>query len=274
MRRQEMPSKAPAVRNTPSARAMWKGSISFGLVMIPVRVSKATGSDEPSFHLIHRADGGAVRYVKKCAVCGDELQMDQLGRAVEAAGGLIPLTDDEEERLAPRDQPGRVAEVTQFFPADDVDPMLYQSWYYLDPQAGGEKAYALLLNAMESANLVALTRIKFNSRSPERLAVITIRSHMLVLATLMWPEEVRPRSDVQMPEVTRQEQQLASRLVGSMKRAFKPKEHTSERAQLARDIATAKSGQAVQNKPQTPRDAAADLNAALQASLDAMRSKK
>lgn len=260
-------------------RSMYKGAISFGLVMIPMRLFAAIGADEPSFHQIHRDDGGRIRYRRVCETCGSEVGYHDIARGVDLGDGtLVPLTDDDETSLAERDTtPDRVIEVLGFIGVNEVDPMLQASHYYVEPQAAGERAYALLREALGTRK-AALGKIKLTSASKTRLAVIRPHGRLLLLTTLLYADEVREATfgflEGAEPAVSAGEKKMARQLVTAMKLSFDPAAHPDQ--VRAAKVALVAAKAAEQQRPSTPvavpsRGGEQSLADALAASVKAAR---
>src|ERR1700712_3269009 len=197
-------------------RAIWKGAVSFGLVNVPVRLFAATQEHDIRFHQVHRADGGRIRMKRICSVDGEEVSYDQLAKGYEAEDGrLVVLTDEDFESLPL--VTGHEIDVVEFVPSEQVDPIMYGRSYYLEPDARAAKPYALLREALETTDRVAVVKVAL--RQKETLAVLRVRDKAIVLQTMLWPDEVREASfDILDNEVELrpQELQMAASLVDSM----------------------------------------------------------
>jgi DNA end-binding protein Ku len=203
-------------------RSMWKGGISFGLVMIPVRLYAATEQKDISFRQVHRADSGRIKFRRVCSVCDEEVPYEDIAKGYELATGEIVLIDDDD--LADLPLPTTKAiEVLQFAPAEQLDPILFNRSYYVEPEAAGARAYVLLRDALEQSGRVAVAQVALRQR--ESLATLRSREGVLVLETLLWPDEVRPavfpflEQDI---EVRPQELTMAASLIDSMTADFDP----------------------------------------------------
>jgi DNA end-binding protein Ku len=203
-------------------RSMWKGGISFGLVMIPVRLYAATEQKDISFRQVHRADSGRIKFRRVCSVCDEEVPYEDIAKGYELATGEIVVIDDDD--LADLPLPTTKAiEVLQFAPAEQLDPILFNRSYYVEPEAAGARAYVLLRDALEQSGRVAVAQVALRQR--ESLATLRSRDGVLVLETLLWPDEVRPAAFAfleQDIEVRPQELTMASSLIDSMTADFDP----------------------------------------------------
>ena len=197
-------------------RAMWKGAVSFGLVNVPVRMYTATSSHDVSFHQVHRADGGRIRYKRTCDACGEEVGYDEIAKGYEAPDGQLVILTDEDLADLPVTA-SREIEVERFVPAEQIDPMLLEKCYYLEPDKMGLKPYALLREALRAADKMALVHVAIRQRST--MAVLRVRDDVIVLQTMLWPDEIRrPDFDTlgDASELRPQELAMASSLVDSM----------------------------------------------------------
>jgi DNA end-binding protein Ku len=170
-------------------RMVWRGTISFGLVTIPVRLYLATESKNIPSHQIHVSDGGRVQYKRVCSIDGAEVPYEEVGRGYESATGeLVMLNDDDLAMLA--NKASRSIEVISFLPVQAVDPIYLNRSYYVEPEPQGVKAYRLLRDAMRKMGRVAVAKVTLRDR--EIVAVLREHADVLVLATMLWLDEVRP----------------------------------------------------------------------------------
>jgi DNA end-binding protein Ku len=206
-------------------RSMWKGGISFGLVMIPVRLYAATEQKDIAFRQVHRADGGRIRFRRFCSVCGEEVPYEGVVKGYELSTGEMVILDDEDLADLPLPTTKSI-EVLHFAPAEQLDPILFNRSYYVEPEAAGARAYVLLRDALEQSGRIAIAQVALRQR--ESLATLRSRDGVLVLETLLWPDEVRvadfPFLDQDI-EVRPQELTMASSLIDSMTSDFDPDAH-------------------------------------------------
>jgi DNA end-binding protein Ku len=254
-------------------RAIWKGAVSFGLVNVPVRLFAATQEHDIRFHQVHRADGGRIRMKRTCSVCGEEVSYDQLAKGYEAEDGrLVILTDEDFEQLPL--VTGHEIDVVEFVPSEQVDPMMFGRSYYLEPDARALKPYALLREALNDTERMAVVKVALRQR--ESLAVLRVRDKVIVLQTLLWPDEIRNAdfdvldTDV---ELRPQELRMAASLVESMAADFEPEQFTDDYQKALGDLVEAKLAGA-EPAPAAAEDVSGggrdvvDLLSALQASVD------
>jgi DNA end-binding protein Ku len=221
-------------------RAIWKGAVSFGLVNVPVRVYGATQEHDIRFHQVHRADGGRIRMRRICTVCGEEVPYDQLAKGYESPDGRsVVLTDDDFADLPL--STGREIDVLEFVPTEQVDAILFDRTYYLEPEARATKPYVLLREALEATDRMAVVKVALRQR--ETLAVLRVREKVIVLQTLLWPDEVRAADfdvldgDV---ELRPQELAMAQSLVESLSADFEPAQYTDQYARAVAELVEAR----------------------------------
>jgi len=221
-------------------RAIWKGAVSFGLVNVPVRVFGATQEHDIRFHQVHRVDGGRIRMTRVCTVCGEEVAYDQLAKGHESVDGrAVVLTDDDFAGLPL--STSREIDVLEFVPTDQVDPVLFDRTYFLDPEARATKPYLLLREALEATDRMAVVKVALRQR--ETLAVLRVRDRVIVMQTLLWPDEVRAAEfDVRDAEVDVRPQELAmaESLVESLSADFSPDQYEDRYAKAIASLVEAK----------------------------------
>ena len=253
-------------------RAIWKGAVSFGLVSIGVKLFSATEEKDIRFHQVHRSDGGRIKYKRTCSVCGEEVSYDDIAKGYDLGGGeMVILTDDDFAELPLSSS--RSIDVLQFVPAEQVDPILYNKAYYLEPDNVGTKPYVLLRDALVDAERVAIVKVALRQR--EQLATLRVREGVLVLNTMLWPDEIRAAKFGFLDEdvtVRRQELDMATSLIHSMAGDFDPDEYTDDyRAALQQVIDKKVGGKEIVAPPEpeeAPAGGAIDLLAALRASVE------
>ncbi|MEV0335383.1 Ku protein [Nocardia sp. NPDC050717] len=258
-------------------RSIWKGSIAFGLVNVPVKVYTATEDHDIRFHQVHAKDGGRIKYDRVCQVCGKSIQYSDIDKAyVSPDGDQVVLTDADFAKLPAAEK--HEIPVLEFVPSDQIDPVLFDKSYYLEPDSSTPKAYQLLAATLERIDKTAL--VHFTLRQKTRLAALRVREGVLVLQTLLWPDEVRavdfPALD-DAPAPRPQELKMAETLVESMSGDFDPSEYTDEyqiELQKVLDEAIASGTGKVESAEaaepaETPDAEVVDLVAALQRSLEA-----
>jgi DNA end-binding protein Ku len=220
-------------------RSIWKGAVSFGLVSVPVKVYSATENHDLPLHQVHAADGGRIRYQRRCEVCGEVVDYGDIDKAYDDGGQTVVLTDDDIKSL-PAERNHEI-EVVEFVPADQVDILRLDKSYYLEPEAKTIKQYTLLRQALEDSDRTAIVR--FALRQKTRLAALRVRGDVLLLQTLLWDDEVRsPTFDVleQTPRITQKERDMAAQLVDSLAGDFDSAAFTDDYQEQLRTLVEAK----------------------------------
>lgn len=257
-------------------RAIWKGAVSFGLVSISVKLYAATEEKNIRFHQVHREDGGRIRYQRVCSVCGEQVSYDDIAKGYDLGGGeMVVLTDDDFEDLPL--STSRAIDVLEFVPAEQIDPILFNKAYYLEPEGTATKPYVLLRDALADSERVAIVKVALRQR--EQLATLRVRDGVMVLNTMLWPDEVREpdfgfldeKVEVRGPELA-----MANSLIDSMTGDFQPDAYTDEYREALQQVIDAKvTGQEVVAAPAEEEAApAVDLMAALRASVERARAAR
>ena len=255
----------------PAMRAIWKGAISFGLVSVPVKLYAATSSHDVTFRQVHAEDGGRVRYKRVCEVDGEEVAYADIAKGYETDDGrMVILTDDDLAELPVSSS--REISVEKFVPAEQVDPLWFEKSYYLEPDKAGTKAYALLREALVDTDRVALVTVSLRQRMT--LAVLRVRDGVIVMQTMLWPDEVRePDFSVEPAEEAKdQEKKMASLLVETLAGDFDASEYTDDYEVALEALVSAKleGGEVTDVAAPAEKDGGevVDLLAALQRSVD------
>lgn len=255
---------------------MWRGAISFGLVTIAVKLYAATEEHDFRFHQVHRADGGRIRYKRVCSACGEEVDYAEIDRGYELEDGrLVTLTKEDFDSLPITTD--RAIDVVEFVSAEQIDPIYFQKSYYLEPDKAAVRPYVLLRTALEQADRLAVVKITLRQR--ETLAMLRAREDVLVLHTMMWPDEIRvPEFPFlhEDTEVRRQELQMAGSLVESMSGDFHPEEFGDDYRVALQELIEAKAeGAAPPARGEQEQHAeVVDLMTALQRSVEAAGGKR
>ncbi len=254
-------------------RSIWKGSVAFGLVNVPVKLYSATEEKDIRFHQVHAQDGGRIRYKRVCDLDGEEVPYADIAKAYESDDGRTVMLTDEDFGQLPAGS-SREIEVVSFVPADQVDPVLFDKTYYLEPASTSTKAYVLLRQTLEQTDRIAI--VNFALRQKTRLAALRVRDDVLVIQTLLWPDEVRAAEFPSLDEsvsIKPAELKMASMLVDSFADDFHPEDYTDEYREELRQLIDAKleGGEAFETpgKAEEGEDAeVVDLLAALQRSVE------
>ncbi|MDO9380670.1 MAG: Ku protein [Nocardioidaceae bacterium] len=251
-------------------RAMWKGSVAFGLVSVPVSLYTATGSHDMKFHQVRASDGSRVRYRRVAEADGEEVEYSQIAKSIEVGGEQVVLTDDDMEQLPLSSS--KEIEIGEFVPAESIDPMWLDKSYYLEPDPKAIKPYVLLREALTRTERVAVVTVALRQR--ESMAVLRVRDKAIVLQTMLWPDEVRePAFDVLDTEVElkAKEVQMADSLVESLAADFDPSQYEDHYAEAVQQLVTAKieGGEVIRREVDEKDDGEViDLMAALRKSID------
>src|SRR3954464_3164078 len=169
-------------------RAIWKGSISFGLVSIGVKLYTATEERDVSFHQVRRTDGSRVRYKRVAEADGEEVQYPDIAKGSQLPNGETVVLTDEDFADLPLPS-ARVVDVLQFVPLEQIDPIYFAKSYYLEPEKNAIKPYVLLRDALDASGQAGLVKVAIRNR--EQLATLRVREGVIVMETMIWPDEVR-----------------------------------------------------------------------------------
>ncbi len=263
-------------------RSIWKGSISFGLVNVPVKVYSATESHDVSLHQVHEKDGGRIRYQRKCEVCGKVVAYEDITKAYDDGTNTVVLTEEELKSLPA--ESNHDIDVVEFVPADQIDPIRLDKAYYLEPDAAALKPYTLLRRALEETDRSAV--VQFALRQKTRLAVLRVKDKALVLQTMLWDDEVREADfDVldEVPRISQKERDMAAQLVDSLAADFDASQFTDDYQEQLRTLVEAKleQGDALDTAATFGEEAedgekaeVIDLMEALQKSVEKSKKKK
>ena len=259
--------------NTP--RAVWTGSISFGLVNAPVRMYTAVSERDLRFNLLHAPDNGRIGYVKTCKLDGKEVPSEEIVKAYEVSKGeFMPLTDEDFE--AARAEGGHSITIHDFVPAEQIDPIYFERTYYLGPEEGpGEAIYALLARAMADSGLAALATYVRSDR--ENLACLRVRDGVITLERMFFDDEIRSTEGIAPGADAVDERQLgmARDLISAYTADFDPSKYSDTyRERLMEVIDRKRQGKTAKPKAAPKAAEPPDLMAALTASLDAARKSK
>ena len=247
--------------------------MAFGLVNVPVKVYSATEERDIRFHQVHGADGGRIRYKRVCELDGQTVEFADIAKAYEAEDGrTVILTDDDFSQLPANNT--REIEVSTFVPADQIDPLFYDKSYYLEPASASTKAYVLLCRTLEQTDRIAI--VNFALRQKTRLAALRVRDDVLVIQTLLWPDEVRAAEFPSLDEdvsIKPAELKMAGMLVDSFAGDFQPEDYTDEyRVELEQLIEAKLEGGEAFPAPEAQEEGedaeVVDLLAALQRSVE------
>lgn len=251
---------------------VWKGSISFGLVNIPVKMFTATEERDIRFRQLHKECHTPIKYTKMCPHCQREIEASEIVRGYEYEKGHFVIIDDADlEAITPETR--RAIEILDFVDLKDIDPIYFDKSYFLSPQETGDKAYSLLRAAMEETGKIAVAQVTMRNR--QSLAVVRLYEHCIMLETIFYPDEVRSVGQVPaLPDtgiaLSENELRMATELINNMTVPFDPGKYTDEyRSELQAMIEKKLEGQEIATSPAVPRTNVIDLMQALRESLEA-----
>jgi DNA end-binding protein Ku len=257
-------------------RAIWSGSVAFGLVNVPVQMVSAVEEHTLHFRLVHAPDGSPIGYDRVCKAEGRSVPDAEIVKAFEVERGeFVYMSDEDFETAEAEAQGGRTIDIRVFVPYEEIDPIFFERTYYLVPRDGGERVYGLLVRALEETGLAAVA--KFVMRNRDTLGCVRVRDGVLTLVRMHFVDEVRSPKDVA-PEgvhVEKKELELAKRLVEEFGGKFEPERfHDTYRDKLCEIIRAKSRGEEVVHAEPVEEEAPTDLMAALRASVEAARSRR
>ncbi len=255
------------------ARAIWKGSISFGLVNIPIALYPATRREEFKFRLLRKSDLSPVNYKRVAEKDGKEVPWDQIVKGYEyEKGKYVVLKDEDFERVDL--EATQTVDIQDFVHVDEIDPMFFYKPYYLEPQKGGDKAYALLRDALEDSKKVGIAKVVIKTR--QYLAGVKPEDGALVLELMHFADELADAGKLHVPkkvEVGKREMNMAKSLIDSMSSKWNPEKYHDDYREALMEVIEEKvetGGKEIEEKPKTaPKPTKViDLVSVLQKSLE------
>lgn len=255
---------------------MWKGSISFGLVHIPIKLFSATENKDVKLRMIHKECNSPIKYERTCPVCNKEVENKDIVKGYEYEPGKFVLLEEEDlDKLA--QEQSKSVEIMDFVKLEEIDPIYFDRSYFIGPNENGEKAYMLLKQAMEQSGKIGVAKITI--RSKQHLAIVRVYKNALVLETIYFPDEVRNIDQVpgvpENVEITKKEMDTAIQLIEQLTTPFEPEKYTDDYRTALMDLIQGKiTGNEVRSAKETPQTNVVDLMEALQASIDETKPKK
>lgn len=259
-------------------RSLWKGAISFGLITIPVKLYGATEEKDISFKQVHPVDGGKIKYKRVCEKCGEEVPYAEIGKGYEAPDGRLAVLSKQDLESLPLSS-AKTVDVVQFVTDDQIDPTYFEKSYVLEAEGPGAKPYVLLRDALAKTGKSAVVKVALRSR--ESLALIRPQGDVLVMHSMLWPDEVRdasfaaPSDEIKASEA---EVAMAEMFITQMEGEFNPADYTDSYREALEQVVQAKlSGVPVEEKAEAPTSGGGevvDLVAALKASVEAAKAKR
>lgn len=264
-------------------RAIWTGSIVFGLVNVPVKLYSATENHDVSMHQVHEKDGGRIRNQHRCQECGKVVEFDDMVKAYDDGDNRVILTKDDFEAL-PADENDDL-DVLQFVPNDQIDPIMLEKSYFLEPTSKTPKAYLLLRQTLEDTDRTAIVKITLRTRT--RLAILRVCGKVLMIQTLRWADEIRDvdfKGVNSQAKISKKEMEMSAKLVESYSEDFTPEEFNDDYQDELRKLIDAKidKGETLdlekafpdEDEDEEPGGDVIDLMEALRKSVDTSRSSK
>lgn len=222
-----------------SMRAIWKGAVTFGLVNVPVKVYAATEDHDLALHQVHDEDGGRIRYQRRCEICGKVVDYAHIDKAYDDGERTVVLTGDDLASLP--EEKSREIDVVEFVPSDQIDPIMLDRSYFLEPDSSSAKSYVLLRRTLEQTDRTAI--VHFALRQKTRLGALRVHGDVLMLQSLLWSDEVREATFPALDErvrITAKELEMSSALVDSFASDFSPEDFTDDYQEQLRTLIEAK----------------------------------
>ncbi|MEO5708390.1 MAG: Ku protein [Nocardioidaceae bacterium] len=259
-------------------RAIWKGAVSFGLVSVPVKLYAATESHDISFRQVHAKDGGRIKYQRVCSIDGEEVAYADIAKGYETEDGQMVILDDDDFAELPASS-SREISVEKFVPTGQIDPLWLEKSYYLEPDKTAAKPYALLREALKDADRVAVVTVSIRTRMTT--AVLRVRDDVIVMQTMLWPDEVRKPDfaglDATEHAASKNELKMAKLLVDTLAGDYDASDYDDDYANAIEALVTAKLEGGEVKAPEQPKKSTGevvDLLAALQRSVDAAKTSR
>ena len=253
-------------------RAIWSGTIAFGLVSVPVRMESAVQEHKLHFNFVHEPDGGRIGYQKVCKKEDKPVDEDEVVKAFEIRKGKWVYLEDEDFKDAALDKAQKSIDIQAFVEQEEIDPIFFERTYYLSPQDGGEKVYALLARVMEKSGLVGVAT--FVMRERQHLACLRIRDGVITLERMHFADEIRPAKDLAPKgvRVDQREMKMATQLVNQFTGKFQPEKFKDTyRDTLVKIIKAKEKGETVPVAEEEQPEAPIDLMEALRQSVAAKK---
>ncbi|MBM7094533.1 Ku protein [Bacillus sp. H-16] len=258
---------------------IWKGTVSFGLVNIPVKLHAATENKDVSLRQLHKECHTPIRYDKVCPHCEKEVEKEDIVRGFEYSKEQYVIIEENELKEIQKAQSERSVEILDFVDLNEIDPIYFDKSYFLSPNEGGTKAYVLLRQALEESGKIGVAKIMI--RAKEHLAVLRVYKNTLLMETIHFPDEVRAADQVPgIPEendLSKKEVTTAKMLIDQLTTTFEPEKYTDEyRQEFMKLIETKRNGKDVvtARKPKLDTSNVTNLMDALQESIENTKKTK
>lgn len=220
-------------------RSIWRGAITFGLVNVPVKVYSATEDHDIALHQVHDKDGGRIRYQRRCEICGKVVDYEHIDKAYDDGDRTVVLTADDLKSLP--EERSREIDVLEFVPSDELDPIMFDRSYFLEPDGTSPKAYVLLRRTLEETDRTAI--VHFSLRQKTRLGALRVRGKVLMLQSLLWDDEVREADFPALSKgirITDKELEMSASLVDSLEEDFEPADFSDDYQKQLQQLIDAK----------------------------------
>ncbi|MEX2227255.1 MAG: Ku protein [Dehalococcoidia bacterium] len=256
-------------------RALWKGAVSFGMVSIPIKLYTATDEKDISFNQLHKTDHERIRYQRYCPADDEVVELNDIVKGYEISPGQYVILENDDFEKVPVDTT-RTIEITDFVPADQIDPIYYQKTYYLEPEKIGAKPFALLREVLKDSKLIALAKVTL--RQKEQLATLRLYNKTIALETMFYADEIRSTEEFDVPEdgkIGERELKMAKSLVEMLTGDFEPEKYQDNYREALLELIEQKAeGQEI-SRPATPAvSKVTDLMEALRASVENARRER
>lgn len=257
---------------------MWKGTISFGLVNIPIKLHAATENKDIKLRQLHEECNSPIEYKKRCPVCEREVENQEIVKAYEYAKNKFVVLDAEDLEALKKEQEDKSVEIMDFVKLEEIDPIYFERSYYMSPNEGGNKAYGLLRKALTDTGKIGVAKIII--RSKEQLAIVRVYKNILVMETIHFPDEVRNTQDVpnvpEETELSKKEVSTAVTLIDQLTAEFEPDKYKDEYRSALLDLIEAKrNNEEITTAADKPKpDNVTDLMEALEKSLEKTKGTK
>ncbi|MFG6147056.1 non-homologous end joining protein Ku [Halobacillus sp. B23F22_1] len=257
---------------------MWKGTISFGLVNIPIKLHAATENKDIKLRQLHEECKSPIEYKKRCPVCDKEVANEEIVKAYEYTKNKFVVLDAEDLENLKKEQADKSVEILDFVKLEEIDPVYFERSYFMSPNDGGTKAYGLLRKALSDTGKIGIAKIII--RSKEQLAIVRVYQNTLVMETIHFPDEVRNAADVpnvpEQTELSKKEVSTAITLIDQLTAEFEPEKYTDDYRTALMELIEAKRNneEVTTSKPKTPQENVSNLMEALEQSLESTKESK
>ncbi|MFY4776824.1 Ku protein [Metabacillus sp. RGM 3146] len=257
---------------------MWKGSISFGLVNIPIKLYAATEDKDVKLRNLHKKCHTPIQYEKTCPNCDEEVKMEDIVKGYEYVKGKFVILNDEELKELKKEHEDKAVEIVDFVNLEEIDPIYFNRAYFIGPGENGAKAYSLLREALKESGKIGIAEITI--RSKQQMAIVRVYENCIIMETIHYPDEVRRAADVpSVPEtavVQKKELDTAIMLIDQLTTTFDPSKYKDDYREEVQELIQQKINQNEGKTPEeaAPRENVVDLMSALQASINRSGGKK